>query len=98
MTDQPFIPLKVLTGHQHQSASLGTGAMTLSVPLSAGKIMFQALAQNIRYTLDGTNPTASSGFQLKAGDPPRVLDLSDKITLKFFRETSGAMLEYEWGE
>jgi len=98
MTDQPFIPLKVLTGDSHHSQTLGTSALTLSVPLAARGILMQALSQNIRYTLDGTTPTAAIGFQLKAGDPPIFVELSHKIVMKFFRETSGAVLEYEYSE
>lgn len=94
MSDQ-IIPLN---GYTHQSYILGAGAVTLSVPLHAQSILMQALTQNIRYTLDGTTPTASTGFQLKAGDPPRLVVLSNRITLKFIRETSGAILEYEYGE
>ncbi|RPJ19473.1 MAG: hypothetical protein EHM33_30215 [Chloroflexi bacterium] len=92
-----FVPL---TGETHHSVALGAGALTLSLPLHAQKIMIQALAQNIRYTLEGTAPAAASGFQLKAGDPPRVIELTgnNRLVLKVIRETSGAILEYEYGE
>ena len=95
---EDFTPLKVLTGDTHISHSLGATALTLSIPLHAGSVMMQALTQNIRYTLDGTTPTASLGFQLKAGDAPILFKLTSKMTLKFFREVSGAVLEYGYGE
>lgn len=100
MTDQPFIPLKALTGDTHQSVTLGATALTLSVPLQARGILMQATAQNIRYTLDGTTPTASTGFQMIASDPPLFVELTqnNNLVLKFIRETSGAVLEYEYSE
>ena len=96
MSDK-FVPLN---GETHHSQTLGTESLTLSLPLHAQKIMMQALAQNIRYTMDGSMPAAAVGFQLKAGDPPRVIELTgdNRLVLKFFREASGAILEYLYGE
>ena len=92
-----FTPLKnEVAAESHHSSTLGTGALTLSLPLSASGILMQALAQNIRYTLDGTTPAAASGFQLKAGDPPIYIQFTKGMVLTFFRETSGAILEYEY--
>ena len=86
-----------LSGETHHTYSMGAAALTLSLPLHAGRIMMQALTQNIRYTLDGTTPNATTGFQLKAGDPPREIEITSGMTLKFFREAAGAVLEYEYG-
>jgi hypothetical protein len=87
-----------LSGETHNSTPLGTASLTLSLPLHAGRIIIQALTQNIRYTLDGTTPTAAIGFQLKAADPPREIEITSGMVMKFFREASGAVLEYEYGE
>ena len=51
-----------LSGETHHTYSMGAAALTLSLPLHAGRIMMQALTQNIRYTLDGTTPNATTGF------------------------------------
>ncbi len=95
MNKDAFIPL---SGSAHNSYIMGATVLTLSVPLNANGIMVQALTQNIRYTLTGTDPSISRGFQLKAGDPPRFLGICKGVTLKFFREASGAVLEYEYQE
>lgn len=89
-----FIPMQ--DGQSHQTYTLATTATTLSVPLNANGILIQALTQNVRFTLDGTTPTSSKGFQLKAGDPPLMIPLQRQIVLKFVAETAGAILEYEY--
>lgn len=63
-------------------------------PSGAEKIVVQALAQNVRFTLDGTNPTASLGFQLKANDPPLTIPLKG-CTLKVIEETATASLQFQ---
>lgn len=88
-----FVPLAEST---HNTYIMGASVLTPSIPLHANGILVQALTQNIRFTLTGTNPSASTGFQLKAGDPPLFIGLDRNITLKFFREASGAVLEYEY--
>lgn len=89
-----FIPLQ--EGYTHQTYALATTSTTLSVPMNANGILIQALTQNVRFTLDGTTPTASKGFQLKAGDAPLMIILQRQMTLKFVAETAGAILEYEY--
>lgn len=74
-----------------------TTAVTLVQPAGANKALLQALTQNVRYTLDGTAPTTSKGFQLKAGDPPRQIIVDGGITLKAIAETGTASLQYQWG-
>lgn len=85
------------SGTHTSNSSIGT-ATELSKPASgADKILLQALGQNIRFTLDGTAPTTSSGFQLKAGDPAILIWMSDDITLTVIEEAGTATLEYLWG-
>lgn len=75
-----------------------TSAVTLTPPTGATKIMLQALTQNVRFTLDGTTPTASLGFQLKAGDPAVIVQIGNDVTLKVIEETATADLQYQWGK
>ncbi len=93
-----FVPLASGDGGGHQSYIVGVAAVAVHIPLHARSILMQALAQNIRYTLDGTNPTTTTGYQLKAGDPPRLVELDGRINLKVIREAAGAVLEYEFGD
>lgn len=72
-----------------------SSAATLTKPAGARSLLAQALTQNIRFTLDGTTPTASTGFQLKAGDPPVLIPVVGS-TIKFIEETATAVLQYQW--
>ncbi len=68
----------------------------LAAPVGANKIMFQALDQNVRFTLDGTDPTTTLGFQLVAGDPPVILTIESRATIKVIEEAATADLQYQW--
>jgi hypothetical protein len=70
----------------------------MGVDLPADKVMIQTTAQNIRYTLDGTTPTPTVGFQLKATDPPRqIIIRAGEVTLTVIEETGGAVLQVQFG-
>lgn len=71
---------------------------TLAPATGATKLLIQALTQNVRYTLDGTTPSATVGFQLKAGDPPLLIPLSAGVTVKVIEETASAVIQYQWGK
>lgn len=96
-----FTPLRGISVagiEAHESVSLPNGAVwPLSFPQGAKAILMQALTQNIRYTLTGTDPNATRGFQMKAGDPPILVEIESAV-LKFFAETNGAVLQYELGQ
>ena len=94
-----------ITSHTHTSTALGAGVVTLTAPVAdplgapAGKIMIQTLTQNVRYTLVvGATPTSSVGFQLKAGDIPRVIPVGVNTVIKVIREADGAVLQYQWAK
>jgi hypothetical protein len=74
-----------------------SSAVTLTAPTGATKIMIQAVTQNIRYTLDGTAPTTSVGFLLKADDPAVILPLGNNTTIKVIQVAATADLQYLWG-
>ena len=82
------------SGSHTSNASLSS-AVTLTVPDGASGVLVQAITQNIRYTLDGTVPTASLGFRLTAGDAPIMIPI-EGATLKFIQETATATLQYQF--
>ena len=84
-------------GAHTQNGTLSS-AVTLTIPAAATKIMLQGQTQNIRYTLDGTAPTTSKGFQLKAGDPPVILSLGRSSAIKLIEEAATAVLDYQFGD
>lgn len=81
----------------HSSGAAIATALTLTPPEGASQIMIQVLTQNARYTMDGTVPTASLGFQMKAGDPPIILHVAYGEVVKIIQEAATASLQYQWG-
>ena len=82
----------------HNDGLTITSATVITLTTGATKILMQALTQNIRYTLDSTTPTATLGFQLKAGDPPIIVILEDGVVLTVIEETATADLQYQLGQ
>lgn len=82
------------TTGSHVSQSL-SGVYSPTTPADATKVLVQAITQNVRFTMDGTTPTASTGFRITAGDPPMVVPVSG--SLKFIEEVAGAVLQIQWG-
>lgn len=82
-------------GAHNSGLSIAT-AQTIARPTGATKLLIQALTQNVRYTLDGTVPTTSVGFQLKAGDPPVIIPLGTRTIIKVIQEAATAALQYQF--
>ena len=80
----------------HTDGTEISSATTLTPADGATKLLIQALDQNVRFTLDGTTPTASTGFQLVAGDPPVMIWVAG-ATVKVIEEAATADLQYQWG-
>jgi hypothetical protein len=83
-------------GSHTQNGSLSS-AVTLTAPDGATKILIQAFTQNVRYTLDGTVPTASKGFKMSTTDAPLLIPLGNDTVIKLIQETASASVEYQWG-
>jgi len=83
----------------HTTIADMSSVQTLTPPNeSARKILVQATAQDVRYTLDGTTPNATTGFVLGSQDPPLMIIVEKGLTLKLIEESSGAKLAYQWGQ
>lgn len=82
-------------GAHTSDTSLGT-AKTLTRPTGANVLRIQAFAQPIRYTLDGTTPTASTGFKIAVGE---IVDIETptSVSIKLIEETASASIQYQWG-
>lgn len=81
----------------HNDGLVISAAVPLVNPPGATKLLIQALDQNVRFTLDGSAPTASRGFQLKAGDPPVIIPISGNTTVQVIQESATADLQYQYG-
>lgn len=71
-------------------------ATPIGMPVGAKRLLIQAIGQNVRYTLDGSAPTATRGFQLKAGDPPILIPVGANTSIRVIQETATAEIEYQW--
>lgn len=70
---------------------------TLTPPDGATKVMIQAITQNLRFTLDGTAPTTTKGFQLSSSDGPLIVPLGKNTTVKVIEEVATCDFQYQWG-
>lgn len=80
------------------AAVIMPGRMGVEDP--ADKVLIQTTSQNIRYTLDGTIPTPTVGFQLKSTDPPKQIIIRPEtggVVLTVIEEAGGALLQVQFG-
>ena len=84
----------VFTHSQNSSLS---SAVTLVPETGSNKLLIQAFTNNVRYTLDGTTPTASLGFVLTAGDAPLVIPIGSATIVKVIEETASASIDFQFG-
>lgn len=79
----------------HSSGATISSATTLTKPTGARKIIIQTLTKNVRFTLDGTTPTTSVGFQILADGAPMIIDVPG-VSIKVIEEAATASLQYQW--
>lgn len=81
----------------HSDGLAISSAQALVNPPGATKLLIQALSQNVRFTLDGSAPTTSRGFQLRAADPPIIIPIGVNTTVRVIEEAATADLQYQYG-
>lgn len=82
----------------HMSISGLSSAQPVTFPAGAAANgwLVQAVGQNVRIKFDGNNPSASSGFQIRAGDPPFLLVAPNNAFFFYaIQETASATLEVQ---
>ena len=82
----------------HNDGTDVSAAATLTAPAGATKLMIQTLVKDIRITFDGTAPTSTKGFQIKADDPPQIFAFRTVPTVKAIQEEATADVQHQWGE
>jgi hypothetical protein len=93
-------PLPFRPSGAHTLNSSLSSAVTLTPPDAiVNAVLIQPLTQNIMVTLGGTTPTASLGFRVAVGQEKmiEIVPGSSVVTVKVIEETSGAVLQYQWG-
>jgi hypothetical protein len=81
----------------HVSAPNIAAVATLVKPAGAHMIAIQANVQAVRFTLDGSDPTAARGFRIPADYSPFIMGVMG-ASIKVIQEAAGAALEYQWLE
>jgi len=72
-----------------------TTAQTVTLPANANSILISADGQPIRFTIDGTTPTATLGITLAVNQPLR-LDLYPKAVLNAIETAASGFLNYQF--
>jgi len=91
VTYQPPVP----TGSHTEDATI-SAATTLTQPAGANAVLIQAETQNIRYTLDGSTPTATLGFIIEAGKKELIDVPTSGMTIKIIEEAASAKASWQW--
>lgn len=81
----------------HQADPTISGATLLTRPTGADVIRIQAFTQALRYTLDGSTPTASAGFRLAANEMIEI-PLGASGSVKVIEETATGSVQWQWGK
>jgi hypothetical protein len=84
------------TSGEHTQRNDLAAAKTISVPTGAGVWLVQANTQNVRFTLDGTTPTAAKGFLIVAGQAPIQISVAPGSSIKVIEVAPTAELEYQF--
>lgn len=77
----------------HIANSSLSSAAPVTMPANATHLLVQALTANIRYTMDGTTPTASVGFRITADQDPILIPAAKETRLNFIQEAANASLQ-----
>lgn len=93
-------PVTPAVDETHQSSTMIVDVIIEpNIPEHVWGVIVQALGEDIRYTIDGTDPSATSGFRLTNGNDPLRLDIvGGRTQLKFIPEAADAQLELMWIE
>jgi hypothetical protein len=97
MNSLEFRPAGAHTANSSLSSAVTLTPPTLSNGEPASQLLIQAFDQNIRLTLDGTTPTANTGFQIEPADRSVLIPVALDTTVKIIEETAGGSVQYQWG-
>lgn len=67
----------------------------LPIPVGARSVLIQPMTQDIRWRMDGGNPTSAVGMLLRTTDPPREFVGAIQL-LRFIEANAGAKLNVQF--
>ena len=83
----------------HKTDATISAASPLDPPNYATKVLLQATDQNIRYTLDGSDPVANThGFLLLTTEAPTIIEIERGVIITVIEDTATAILQFQWGK
>ena len=91
---KPTYSAEMIIVGAHTRLDVAIGGDFITKPLTATHVDLQALTQNIRYTIDGTQASATIGFQLADGAKVTLSVSSNGVSV--FEEAAGAIVQYQW--
>lgn len=78
----------------HTTDTTISAATTITPATGADYVVLQAFTQAVRYTVDGTTPTASVGFRIAANDSD-VIPVGPNTVLQVIEETATASVQWQ---
>jgi hypothetical protein len=82
----------------HKWVPLGAALCIPYMPPDATCVLIQATGDDVRFTLDGTTPSAIVGFRLFADGFPLFIEITEGMILQFFGENANSVIQYQFGE
>lgn len=79
----------------HGSDATISAATEIAVPAGANAMQLQATGQNVRYTVDGTTPSASVGFVLVADADAVFVPANDGMTIRVIEVSAGGAIQWQ---
>lgn len=83
------------TGAQY-ALSVGASVVTLTIPDSANACFINVKDSPIRFTFDGTDPTATNGFKGEVGDVVKLESRDEMRLLEMIRESGTATVDVNY--
>jgi type VI protein secretion system component VasA len=75
------------------AAAVGLAGLTITLAPTTRYLAIQAEAGDVRYTLDGTAPSASVGYLLRQTDQPVFLSRAEADNVQFYAIAGAATLQ-----
>lgn len=81
----------------HVQQAVSSAVITLDPDNLAQGVYLQAIGDDVRFTLDGTDPVAATtGFLLYDGHPPLLFDLGTGVEIKMIRNSGDCSVAIQY--
>lgn len=77
------------------TAAIGLGS-NIAIPSGASGVEIQADTGSVRYTCDGTEPSATSGMLFLTTSEPKYFSLDDLVNMKYTQGSGAGNLNFHF--